>query len=49
VPLNEAQSAAYLKGWAKRCKDEPKLLYSAANAAQYAANMVMENTYAAVA
>ena len=49
VPLNESQSAAYLKGWAKKCKDEPKLLYSAANAAQYAANMVMENTYAMVA
>jgi len=49
VPLNEEQSAAYLKGWAKKCKDEPKLLYSAANAAQYAANMVMENTYAMVA
>jgi antirestriction protein ArdC len=49
VPLNEEQSAAYLKGWAKRCKDEPKLLYSAANAAQFAASMVMENTYAMVA
>ena len=49
VPLNEEQSAAYLKGWAAKCKDEPKLLFSAANAAQYAANMVMENTYAAVA
>lgn len=49
VPLNEEQSAAYLKGWAKKCKDEPKLLYSAANAAQFAADMVMENTYALVA
>jgi antirestriction protein ArdC len=49
VPLNEEQSAAYLKGWAKKCKAEPKMLYSAANAAQYAANMVMENTYAMVA
>ena len=49
VPLDESQSAAYLKGWAKKCKDEPKLLYSAANAAQYAASMVMENTYAMVA
>ncbi len=49
VPLDESQSAAYLKGWAAKCKDEPKLLYSAANAAQYAASMVMENTYAAVA
>ncbi len=46
VPLNEEQSAAYLKGWAKRCKDEPKLLYSAANSAQYAADMIMENAYA---
>jgi len=49
VPLNEEQSAAYLKGWAKKCKAEPKLLYSAANAAQFAADMVMENTYALVA
>ena len=49
VPLDESQSAAYLKGWAKKCKEEPKLLYSAANAAQYAASMVMENTYAMVA
>jgi antirestriction protein ArdC len=49
VPLDESQSAAYLKGWAAKCKSEPKLLYSAANAAQYAANMVMENTYALVA
>jgi antirestriction protein ArdC len=49
VPLNESQSAAYLKGWAKKCKAEPKLLYSAANAAQFAADMVMENTYTMVA
>lgn len=46
VPLDESQSAAYLKAWATRCKAEPKLLFSAANAAQFAANMVMENTYA---
>ena len=46
VPLDESQSAAYLKGWAKRCKAEPKLLYSAANAAHYAANMIMECEYA---
>ena len=46
VPLDDSQSAAYLKAWAKRCKDEPKLLFSAANAASYAADMIMENTYA---
>ena len=46
VPLNSGQSAAYLKGWAERCKEDPKLLFTAANAASYAANMVMENTYA---
>lgn len=49
VPLDEEQSAAYLKGWAARCKEEPKLLFSAANAAQYASNMIMENTYAEIA
>jgi len=49
VPLDDSQSAAYLKAWADRCREEPKLLFSAANAAQFAANMVMENTYAAVA
>jgi len=46
VPLNNGQSAAYLKGWAERCKEDPKLMFTAANAASYAANMVMENTYA---
>ena len=46
VPLDDSQSAAYLKSWAKRCKAEPKLLFSAANAASYAADMIMENTYA---
>jgi antirestriction protein ArdC len=46
VPLDDSQSAAYLKTWAARCKDEPKLLFSAANAASYAADMIMENTYA---
>ena len=46
VPLDESLSAAYLTGWAKRCKEEPKLLFSAANAAHYAANMIMEGKYA---
>jgi antirestriction protein ArdC len=37
VPLDDSQSAAYLKAWAARCREEPKLLFSAANAAQFAA------------
>jgi len=40
------QSAAYLKGWAKRCKDEPGLLISAANQAEKAVDFVMEDSYA---
>lgn len=41
------QSAAYLKGWAARCKDEPGLLIAAANAAERAVNFVTQDEYAA--
>jgi antirestriction protein ArdC len=40
------QSAAYLKGWAKKCKEEPGLLISAANQAEKAVDFVMEDAYA---
>jgi antirestriction protein ArdC len=40
------QSAAYLKGWANKCKEEPGLLISAANMAETATNFVLEDAYA---
>jgi antirestriction protein ArdC len=40
------QSAAYMKGWAAKCKEEPGLLISAANAAEYAVDYVTEDVYA---
>jgi len=46
IPTDMEQSAAYLKGWAKRCKDEPGLLISAANMAEKAVDFVMEEAYA---
>lgn len=46
IPTDMEQSAAYLKGWAKRCKDEPNLLISAVNAAEYAVTLVLEDVYA---
>lgn len=46
IPADMEQSAAYMKGWAKACKDEPGLLISAANAAEYAVNFIMEDAYA---
>lgn len=42
VPLQEDQSAAYLKSWAARCKDDPGMLVTAVNAAQRAADFVLE-------
>ena len=42
------QSAAYLKGWANKCKEEPGLLISAANQAEKAVDFVMEDAYATV-
>lgn len=42
------QSAAYLKGWAAKCKDEPGLLIAAANAAERAVNFVTQEEYAVV-
>jgi antirestriction protein ArdC len=35
------QSAAYLKGWADRCREEPGLLISAANQAERAVNYIL--------
>lgn len=47
IPTDMEQSAAYMTGWAKACKEDPSLLVSAANAAETAANYVVENVYAA--
>ena len=46
IPADMEQSAAYLKSWAKRCKEEPSLLVSAANMAEKAVDYVMEDAYA---
>lgn len=46
IPADMDQSAAYLKGWAQRCKDDPSLLISAANMAEKAVDFVMEDAYA---
>ena len=43
IPADMDQSAAYLKEWAKRCKEEPSLLISAANQAEIAVDLVMED------
>ena len=43
IPSDMDQSAAYLKEWAKRCKEEPSLLISAANQAEIAVDLVMED------
>jgi antirestriction protein ArdC len=48
IPADMEQSAAYLKGWAQRCKDEPSLLVSAANMAEKAVDYMMEDVYASV-
>ena len=48
IPADMEQSAAYLKGWAKACKDEPSLLVSAANMAEKAVDFIMEDSYATV-
>lgn len=44
VPLREEESAAYLKGWAAKCKDDPGMLVTAVNAAQRAADFVLESS-----
>lgn len=41
VPLREDTSAAYIKSWAAKCKDDPGLLVTAVNAAQVAADLVL--------
>ena len=46
IPVDMEQSAAYMKEWAKACKEDPMLLVSAANAAEYAAEYVMQDEYA---
>ena len=46
VPLDDSQSAAYLRTWAARCREEPSLLVTSVNAAQYASRMVSEYQYA---
>jgi antirestriction protein ArdC len=47
IPADMEQSAAYLKGWAKACKDDPSLLISAANTAEKAVDYITEDVYAA--
>lgn len=42
IPADMEQSAAYLKGWAAKCKDDPGLLVSAANMAEKAIDFVLE-------
>ena len=46
IPADMEQSAAYLKSWAERCKEDPSLLVSAANMAEKAVDFVMEDVYA---
>lgn len=46
IPADLEQSAAYCKGWASKCKDDPNLLISAANMAEKAAEYVTEDVYA---
>lgn len=47
IPADIEQSAAYMKGWAAKCKEEPGLLISAANQAEKAVDFVTEDVYAA--
>lgn len=44
VALRNDSSAAYLKGWADRCSDDPGLLVTAVNAAQRAADYVLDKS-----
>lgn len=48
IPADMEQSAAYLKGWAAKCKEDPGLLISAANMAEKAVDFVTEDVYATV-
>jgi antirestriction protein ArdC len=41
VPIERAESADYIRQWARRCKDDPGLLVTAVNAAQRAADMIL--------
>lgn len=40
--LEEGQSAAYIKGWLKKLKDDPTMLYKAASKAQKAVDFVLK-------
>jgi len=42
----EDNSAAYLKGWASKLKEDPKLIYNAAREAQKAADLVLGVSFA---
>ena len=42
VPIERPESADYIRQWAARCKDDPGLLVTAVNAAQRAADMVLD-------
>lgn len=42
VPLVESCSAAYVKSWADRCREDPALLVTAVNAAGRAADFVLD-------
>lgn len=42
VPIERAESADYIRQWAARCKEDPGLLVTAVNAAQRAADLVLD-------
>jgi antirestriction protein ArdC len=42
VPIEREESADYIRQWAARCKDDPGLLVTSVNAAQRAADMVLD-------
>lgn len=44
-PTHLDNSAAYIKGWARRFKDDPKLIVTAAGAAQRAADWILGTKY----
>jgi len=45
VPNDVEQSAAYIKGWAERCREEPALLIGAINQGERASDYVHESVY----
>jgi antirestriction protein ArdC len=48
IPADVEQSAAYMKSWAARCREEPSLLVSAANAAERASDFVLDSCFVGV-